>query len=92
MFQKLSQNVRKCFVGFTLPYIDSKIFLFFSYRSDKSLGSSDARRDLFFVLIIVLPFYLPLHYQAGCSDFGFITYEPYNSPIIHSVLVVLGYF
>lgn len=81
MFPKFSQNMRnkKTYLGLYVPYIDSKSSLF-PYHDDKTRGISDTRHDLFFVLIIPLLFYLPLHYQAGFLDSGFITNEPHQLP------------
>ena len=81
MFPEFSQNMgnEEVFCGLYISCIDSKISLF-SYHGDKNLGSPDTRCDPFCALIVVLPFHLPLHYQAGCSDSGFITNEPHHLP------------
>lgn len=81
MFSKFSRNMRneKVFSELYIPYTDSKNSVFFCH-GDATLGSPDTRRDPFFVLVITLPFYLPLHYQAGCLDSGFITNESHQLP------------
>lgn len=95
MFPKFSWNMKdeKMFYGLNIPYSDSKRSLF-SYHVDKTEGSPDTRRKPFFVLIIVSPFYLPLHYQTRCSDSGFITNDPFQLPHdpLHYVLAVFGFF
>lgn len=81
IFPKLSQNTgnEEVFCGFYISRIDSKISPF-SYYGHKTSGSPGTRRDPFSVLIVILPLYLPLRYQAGCSDSSFITHEPHQLP------------